>query len=65
MRVELYANQEIDNGVHNEATICQNDVEYLGDFAELILQFTRSVGYTYIKQIIFVKNDNSQVQTDR
>lgn len=65
MRVELYATQEVNDGVHNEANICQNEVEYLGDFAELILQFTRSVGYTYIKQIVFVKDDGSEVWTDR
>jgi len=65
MRVELYAKQEVDDGVYNEANICQNDVEYLGDFAELILQFARSVGYTYVKQVIFVKEDGEEVGTLR
>ncbi len=65
MRVELYAIREVNDGVHNEANICQNEVEYLGDFAELILQFTRSVGYTYIKQVVFVKDNNEEVATVR
>jgi hypothetical protein len=64
MRVELYATQEVNDGIHNEATICQNDVEYLGDFAEIILQFARSVGYTYVKQVIFVKDDGVEVCSD-
>jgi hypothetical protein len=64
MRVELYANQEINDGVYNEATIVQNDVEFLEDFAEVILQFSRSVGYTYVKQVVFVKYDGDEVASD-
>jgi hypothetical protein len=45
--------------------VAQNEVEYLGDFAELILQFTRAVGYTYIKQVVFVKDNNEEVVTAR
>lgn len=63
MRVELYSNQEINEGINNEVTICQNDIEYLGDFAEVILQFTRAIGYTYVNKVIFVKDDKEEVST--
>jgi len=65
MRVELYASHELEEGIHNEVTVCQNGVEYLGDFAEIILQFTRAVGYIYIKQVVFVKDNNEEVVTER
>lgn len=65
MRVELYANQEIDEGVFNEVNLSQNEVEYLGDFAELVLQFARSVGYTYVKQVVFIQDDGKVVETVR
>ena len=63
MRVELYSNQEINEGINNEVTICQNDIEYLGDFAEVILQFTRAIGYTYVNKVIFVKDNKEEVST--
>lgn len=65
MKISLYAKHEIDVGVDNEVLISQNEVEYLGDFAEVILQFTRAVGYTYIKQVVFVKDNNEEVVTAR
>jgi hypothetical protein len=65
MRVELYASHELEEDIHNEVTICQDGVEYLGDFAEIILQFTRAAGYTYIKQVVFVKDNNEEVATVR
>ena len=65
MRVELYASHELEENINNEVTICQDGVEYLGDFAEVILQFTRAVGYTYIKQVVFVKDNNEEVATAR
>ena len=63
MRVELYSNQEINEGINNEVTICQNDIECLGDFAEVILQFTRAIGYTYVNKVIFVKDNKEEVST--
>lgn len=63
MRVKLYSNQEINEGINNEVTVCQNDIEYLGDFAEVILQFTRAIGYTYVNKVIFVKDNKEEVST--
>ena len=63
MHVELYSYQEVDEGVNNEVTICQNDIEYLGDFAAVILQFTRAIGYTNVSKVIFVKDDKEEVST--
>ena len=63
MHVELYSYQEVDEGVNNEVTICQNDIEYLGDFASVILQFTRAIGYTNVNKVIFVKDNKEEVST--
>lgn len=63
MRVILYSNQEIKEGINNEVSVCQNDIEYLGDFAEVILQFTRTIGYTYVNKVVFVKDDKEEVGT--
>jgi len=65
MQVTLYANHEIEEDVNNEVLISQSGVEYLHDFAEVILQFTRAAGYTYIKQVVFVKDNNEEVATVR
>ena len=65
MQVSLYCNTEIDEGVENEVLISQSGVEYLDDFAEILLQFTRSVGYTYVKQVVLVKDNNEEVMTVR
>ena len=65
MQVSLYAKHELDVGIDNEVCVAQNEVEYLGDFAEIVLQFTRAVGYTYIKQVVFVKDNNEEVVTAR
>ena len=62
MRIDLMAQQEVGDGVRDTHT-SQTDVEYLGDFAEVILQFTRAIGYTYVNKVIFVKNDKEEVST--
>lgn len=64
MRIDLMAAQEVGDGVR-DTHLSQTDVEYLGDFAELILNFTRAVGYTYINQVILVKDDGNTVETLR
>jgi hypothetical protein len=64
MRIDLMASQEAGDGVR-DTHLSQTDVEYLPDFAELILNFTRAIGYTYINQIIFVKDDGNTVETLR
>ena len=65
MQVSLYAKHELDDGIDNEVCVAQSEVEYLGDFAEIVLQFTRAVAYTYIKQVVFVKDNNEEVVTAR
>lgn len=44
-------------------TVAQDDLEYLGDVAELLLQFLRATGYTYVKQLIVVKDGDDTVET--
>lgn len=62
MRIDLMAQQEVGDGVR-DTHMSQTDVEYLGDFAEVILQFTRAIGYTYVNKVIFVKDDKEEVST--
>jgi len=64
MRIDLMAAQEANDGF-NEVRVSQTDVEYLGDFAEVILQFARAIGYTYVNQVILVKDDGNTVETLR
>ena len=40
MRIDLMATQEVGDGTR-DTHLSQTDVEYLPDFAELILNFTR------------------------
>lgn len=44
-------------------TVEQNDVEYLGDVAEVILTFLQGSGYGYLKQVVLVKDDGNEVAT--
>ena len=60
MRIDLMAQQDVGEGIR-DTHMSETEVEYLGDFAELLLQFTRAVGYTYVKQIVFVKDDNTEI----
>lgn len=64
MRIDLMAQQEVGDGVR-DTHLTQTDVEYLPDFAELVLNFARAVGYTYVNQVILVKDDGSIVETLR
>lgn len=64
MRIDLMASQEVGDGVR-DTHLSQTDVEYLPDFAEFILNFTRAIGYTYINQVILVKDDGNTVETLR
>lgn len=40
-------------------------LEHLGDVAELFLSFLQGIGYTYVKQVIVVKDDGVEVATLR
>ena len=64
MRIDLMASQEVGEGTR-DTHMSETEVEYLGDFAELLLQFTRASGYTYVNQVIFVKDDGDTVETLR
>jgi len=44
-------------------TVEQNDVDYLGDVAEVILTFLQGSGYGYVKQVVLVKDDGNEVAT--
>ena len=41
------------------------EVEYLGDVAEIFLSFLQGVGYNYVKQVVVVKDDGIEVATVR
>jgi hypothetical protein len=41
------------------------DVEYLGDVAEIFLSFLQGVGYNYVKQVVVIKDDGVEVATVR
>lgn len=43
--------------------IAQDDLEYLGDVAELMLQFLRAAGYTYVNQLVIVKDSGDKLET--
>lgn len=64
MQIDLMASQQVGDGIR-DTHVSETEVEYLGDFAELILNFTRAVGYNYVNQVVFVKDDGSTVETLR
>lgn len=64
MRIDLMAQQEVGDGVR-DTHLSQTEVEYLGDVGEAILQFLHMLGYSYVNQVIFVKDDGSVVETLR
>lgn len=44
-------------------SVTKNDVEYLGDFAELLLQFTKAIGYDYVDQVVLYTKDGREYMT--
>lgn len=64
MQIDLMASQQVGDGIR-DTHVSETEVEYLGDFAELILNFTRAVGYNYVNQVVFVKDDGTTVETLR
>jgi len=44
-------------------TVEQNDVDYLGDVAEVLLTFLQGSGYGYVKQVVLIKDDGDEVGT--
>lgn len=41
------------------------NLEYLGDVAELFLSFLQGIGYNYVNQVVVVKDDGIEVATVR
>jgi hypothetical protein len=44
-------------------TVEQNNVDYLGDVAEIIYTFLHAAGYPYVKQVVLVKDDGEEIST--
>ena len=64
MRIDLMAQQDVGEGVR-DIHMSETEIEYLGDFAEFMLQFTRALGYTYVKQVVFITDGDGKVETVR
>lgn len=58
-----YSLQATCNYTGKVVTVEQNGVDYLGDVAEIIYTFLHAAGYTYVKQVVFVKDDNQEIST--
>lgn len=41
------------------------DLEYLGDVAELFLSFLQGIGYTYVEQVSVVKQGGEEISAVR
>lgn len=62
MRI-MMSMDDVETGRYNK--ISQDEIEYLGDVAELFLSFLQGIGYTYVKQVVVVKDDGIEVATQR
>lgn len=51
---------DVETGRYSE--ISQN-VEYLGDVAELFLSFLQGIGYTYVEQVSVLKEGGEEIYT--
>lgn len=58
-----YSLQATCNFTGKVVTVEQNGVDYLGDVAEIVYTFLHAAGYTYVKQVVFVKDDNQEIAT--
>lgn len=58
-----YSLQATCNYTGKVVTVEQNGVEYLGDVAEIIYTFLHAAGYTYVKQVVIVKDDSQEIAT--
>lgn len=58
-----YSLQATCNYTGKVVTVEQNGVEYLGDVADIIYTFLHAAGYTYIKQVVIVKDDGQEIAT--
>ena len=46
-----------------QVTIEQNDVDYLQDYLETILAFTKAIGYDYVKHVGVIKHGKEEEWT--
>lgn len=60
MEISLQATDEHTGKV---VTIEQREVEYLGDVAEIVYTFLHAAGYSYVKHVVFVKDDGEEIST--
>lgn len=58
-----YSLQATCNSTNRVVTIEQNGVDYLGDVAEIVYTFLHAAGYTYVKQVVIVKDDDQEIAT--
>lgn len=59
MNYSLHANDY--NG--RSVNVGQQDLEYLGDVAELFLTFLHASGYSYARSVVVIKDDGQEVST--
>jgi hypothetical protein len=48
---------------NKDTLVSQGEIEYLGDVLELFLSFLHGCGYSYVKQVVVVKDDGNEVVT--
>lgn len=58
-----YSLQATCNSTNRVVTVEQNGIDNLGDVAEIVYTFLHAAGYTYVKQVVFVKDDNQEIST--
>ena len=58
-----YSLQATCNHTGKVVTVEQNGVEHLGDVAEIIYTLLHAAGYTYVKQVVIVKDDGQEIAT--
>lgn len=46
-----------------DVEVSQGNIDFLGDVGELFLTFLHSVGYTYVNQVVIVKDNGEEVST--
>jgi hypothetical protein len=44
-------------------SVSEMDLEYIGDVAELFLTFLHAAGYSYVHNVVIVKDDGEEVST--
>lgn len=60
MHIRMSMHDYVDS---REVIVSQDDLEYIGDVAELFLSFLHAIGYTYIKQVVVIKDGGDEVTT--